>query len=467
MERGLTLKFAILVDFGSTYTKMVCVNIGERKVVATDKFPSTVHTDAAIGLCQCFDAARTAIGHENFKSALKLATSSAAGGLRMAVVGLTKAVSVEAGRNASFSAGAKIVFSMNGLISGKDLEEIEDAGAEILLLCGGYEGGNTHGLLHNATVLSESKLAIPVIYAGNSFVAQEIRKIFMNKGKECFLAENIMPVIGSLNIEPTADIIRNLFMNRITNMKGIGSVQKEMDAPIIPTPAAVLSAGALLCRGTKNEIGIGSFMLADIGGATTDIYSYIENKSFQGAKCIGSPEPFAKRTVEGDMGMRESSICLTRELGEKNLAERCGISETFLKEAIEKRIICKDYIADDSREKIIDYQIACSAVNISARRHAGYVAKEFNDGCCLVQRGKNLTEIKTIIGTGGIIVNEENPFPILENVRADASETGHILLPERISTLMDHDYVFFAAGLLRKYDEDAAISIMKRSLRLT
>ena len=88
------LEVCVLVDFGSTYTKMVCVNIEERKVVATDKYPSTVSYDAAIGLYQCFDAARAAIGDENFRSALKLATSSAAGGLRMAVVGLTKSLSM-------------------------------------------------------------------------------------------------------------------------------------------------------------------------------------------------------------------------------------------------------------------------------------------------------------------------------------------------------------------------------------
>lgn len=461
------MKFAVLVDFGSTYTKMVCVNLKERKVVATDKFPSTVHSNATIGLYQCLDAARVIIGNGNFKSALKIATSSAAGGLRMAVVGLTKSLSIEAGRNASFNAGAKIVYSIAGLISEEDLQEIEGAGAEILLLCGGYEGGNTYSLLHNAEVLSQSKLSIPIIYAGNSVVAQNIRNIFMRKGKECFLAENIIPAIGSLNIEPTASIIRNLFMNRITNMKGLVSVQKELDESIIPTPAAVLLAGELLCLGTKNVTGIGPFMMADVGGATTDIYSYIENKSFSGARCIGLPEPFSKRTVEGDMGMRESSGCLVKEVGEKNFAERCGISELHLKEAIEKRTTCKYYISDDSKEKIIDHNIACSAVKISARRHAGYVTKEFNDGCCLVQHGKNLTKIKTIVGTGGIIVNEENPLNILENVRVEAFEAGHILLSESVNALVDNDYVLFAAGLLRKYDEDAAITIMKRSLRLT
>lgn len=460
------MRFAVLVDFGSTYTKMVCVNIEERKVVATDKYPSTVSYDAAIGLYQCFDAARAAIGDENFRSALKLATSSAAGGLRMAVVGLTKSLSIEAGRNASFSAGAKIVCSMAGLISEADLETIEGSEAEILLLCGGYEGGNTHGLLHNAEVLSESKLAIPVIYSGNSSVARDIRRIFISKGKECFLAENIIPDVSSLNIKPTADIIRELFMNRITNMKGVGSVQKEMDGPIVPTPAAILSAGELLCFGTKNKTGMGTIMVADIGGATTDIYSYIENKSFSGAKIIGTPEPFAKRTVEGDMGMRESSICLVKEVGEKNFAERCGISEIFLKEAIEKRTTFTDYIVDDCREKIIDHNIACYAVNISARRHAGYVAKEFSSGCRLVQRGKNLTEIKTIVGTGGIIVNEDDAVSILENVRINTLEKGHILLPEKINVLVDWDYVLFAAGLLRKYDEEAAFAIMERSLRL-
>ena len=35
-------------------------------------------------------------------------------------------------------------------------------------------------------------------------------------------------------------------------------------------------------------------MMADIGGATTDIYSFIENRSYEGAKQVGSPEPFAK-----------------------------------------------------------------------------------------------------------------------------------------------------------------------------
>lgn len=461
------MKYAVLVDFGSTYTKIVCVNLKERKVVATDKFPSTVHEDAAIGLNQCFEVAISAIGNENFETALKLATSSAAGGLRMAVVGLTNSISIEAGRNASFSAGAKVVCNTAGILSESDLLKIEESRAEILLLCGGHEGGNTHSLLKNAQILSESNLTIPIIYAGNSQIEQEVRRTFMITGKECFLAENIIPAVGSLNTEPTAEIIRELFMKRITNMKGVGFVQKEMNEMIVPTPSAVLAAGELLSLGTETQEGLGSIMMADIGGATTDIYSYMDNKSFTGAKRIGSPEPFAKRTVEGDLGMRESSISLINEIGKDNFAKKCGISKSKLDEAIEKRITKTEYIALGNEQKSIDYCIACGAISLSARRHAGTVSKEFNDGCRLVQRGKNLTGIKKVIGTGGIIVNESNAYEILKKIEIKPSEAERVLLPEKIDAFIDQDYVLFAAGLLRKYDEEAALTIMKTSLNMT
>ncbi|MEY8297357.1 MAG: glutamate mutase L [Emergencia timonensis] len=459
------MRYAILLDFGSTYTKIVCVDLSEKRVVLTDKFPSTVHTDAGISLQQCFEAAKCVIGDDDFGSALKLSTSSAAGGLRIAVSGLTKSLSIEAGRNASFGAGGKIVYTASGLISEKGLQGIEGSQAEILLLCGGYEGGNSKAVLHNAEVLADSSLNIPIIYAGNSRVAKDVRMLFAGRGKECFMAENIIPDVGVLNIEPTVAIMRDLFMNRITNMKGVGKVKKLLDGPIIPTPAAVLAAGQLLCLGTETEPGIGPYMMADIGGATTDIYSFIENRSYEGAKQVGSPEPFAKRTVEGDMGMRESSVCLVKEVGEENFARKCCITKEHLRDAIENRITDRKYIAEIETEKEIDLQIACSAVEISARRHAGYAAKEFHDGCRLVQHGKNLTEIKTVIGTGGILVNNLQAAPrILQNVRARPSKAETVLLPSDVKTFVDEDYVFFAAGLLSDYDQEAALAIMKNSI---
>lgn len=460
------MKYAILLDFGSTYTKVVCVNLFLRKTILTDKFPSTVHTDARIGLQQCFDAAKAVIGEENFQSALKLSASSAAGGLRIAVSGLTESLSIEAGRNAAFGAGGKIVHTSYGMITEEDLARMESADAEIVLLCGGYEGGNTRAVLANAEALAGSDLNVPVIYAGNSRVSRRIRAMFTSRGKECFLSENIIPAIRTLHIEPTVAIIRDLFMNRITNMKGVGEVKSALDGPIEPTPAAVLAAGQLLYSGTEKTPGIGPYMIADIGGATTDIYSFIEDTPYEGAKKVGSPEPFAKRTVEGDMGMRESSVCLVREVGAQRFAKACGVAEDFLSEAIDKRITDRKYIADSSREQRIDLQIARAAAAVSARRHAGSAEREFCDGCRLVQRGKNLTEIKTVIGTGGILVNNPQAAEeILKCVALEEKEKGRVLLPEQVQAVVDQDYVFFAAGLLSQYDEEAALAIMKNSIK--
>ncbi len=80
-----------------------------------------------------------------------------------------------------------------------------------------------------------------------------------------------------------------------------------------------------------------------------------------------------------------------------------------------------------------------------------------------MQHGKNLTEIKTVIGTGGILVNNLQAAPrILQNVRARPSKAETVLLPSDVKTFVDEDYVFFAAGLLSDYDQEAALAIMKK-----
>lgn len=460
------MKYAVLLDFGSTYTKVACVDLDGQEVVLTDKFPSTVHSDAMINLRECFDAARRIMSETEFDEALKLSTSSAAGGLRIAVSGLTRSLSIEAGRNASFGAGGKIMHIASGLMTDDDIRAIEESGAEIVLLCGGYENGNSRQVLHNGEILSRSRIKIPVIYAGNSAVARDIRHMFISRGKECFVAENIIPDVGMLNIGPTVDIIRDLFMHRITDMKGVGGVKSELDGDIIPTPASVLAAGELLYRGTDRSEGIGPYMMADIGGATTDIYSFNENISYDGAKKAGSPEPAAKRTVEGDMGMRESSICLVGERGREKFAGECGITPEELDEAITLRTGHHEYIADSELQQRIDHNIACSAVGISARRHAGRVVKTLSKGCRLVQYGKNLSEVQKVIGTGGIIVNNrDTAAEVLKSVELKESERDDVLLPESVETFIDQDYIFYAAGMLRNYDEEAALAIMKKSIK--
>lgn len=455
---------AVMIDFGSTYTKVACVDLREARLVTAGSFPSTVGTDARIGLEQCLSFVREEIGAEALERALKLSSSSAAGGLRMAVIGITERLSSIAGRHTAFGAGGKIVKLHSGLLTKQDVEELENSNAEIILLCGGYERGNRTIVLGNAKMLADSQIHIPVIYAGNSSVATEAKTLLTAGGKECFVANNVIPNVGELNTEAAGNVIRSLFMQRIVNMKGIGCIKELIGDVLMPTPAAVLKAGELLSVGTESEPGLGNMMMVDVGGATTDIYSFCENQAYEGSKIVGAKEPFAKRTVEGDMGMRESSICILQEVGEKKLAADASVDAATLQAAISNRHDNIAYLADTPQELDIDQAIAQNAVAISVRRHAGRI--EHNCiGTWQNQMGKNLTEIKTLIGTGGVIVKNRDPKRILERAMLQKNESKDILIPRELSIFVDSDYIFYAAGLLSSYSPETAIKIMKNSLR--
>lgn len=459
------MRHSIMIDFGSTFTKVAVADLTKKELLLSDKFPSTVHTDARIAMEQCFDAAAKVLTEKEISQALKLSSSSAAGGLRMAVVGLTRSLSATAGSDAVFGAGAKVMGTFYGTLDEKMIGEIEQLPLEIILFCGGYENGNRSTVLHNARMLAASHISAPVVFSGNRQVDREVRLMFKETGKECFVIDNILPDIGVLNVEPSQQIIRDLFMKRITNMKGLAGVKKTLGEILMPTPAAVLRAGELLSRGTDKSDGLGDMMMIDVGGATTDVYSFNVNTAYEGATLAGTPEPFAKRMVEGDMGMRESSVCLFNEVPCADLAAEAGVSEQAFKDAIDLRTGTTSFVADSETERDIDDTIAANAVRISARRHAGKLEYSFHGNVERLQRGKNLTEIQTVIGTGGPIVNSRDPKKLLSEVCMKSSDVD-ILLPESVECYIDRDYVFYAAGLLCDYDEEAALALMKNSLKL-
>lgn len=458
------MKYVVAVDFGSTFTKVVAADLTAGELILSDKVPSTVGTDASIGLEKCFALAKEAMGEKAFGDAAKLATSSAAGGLRMSVVGLTDSLSTMAGKGAALGAGAKIIGNYSGVLTDKKLRRLEESHTEIVLFCGGYEHGNTGIVLQNAEKLAASGITVPVMYCGNSDICQDVRHMMMAGRKQCYVVENIIPKLRTLNVEPTQEIIRNLFLTRITDMKGLSAVKQCFDNDLMPTPAAVLAAGTLLNKGTDRYEGFGPVLIADVGGATTDVYSFNENRAVDGARKIGLEEPFSKRTVEGDLGMRETSGEVLRQGHTREIAAELGISEEQLISSVENRVSHIDFLPDSDLESSIDDAIASLAVATAVRRHAGKVEESFSRKTGMIQTGKNLTGIERIIGTGGILVYNDDPAHILRSAQKTAADRK-ALIPEKLETWLDSEYVLFAAGLISETDEDAAMELMLNSIR--
>ena len=457
-------RHAVLIDFGSTFTKLVVAETGSGRLLLSTRVASTVKSDATIGLEQCFAAARELLGESAFADAAKLASSSAAGGLRMAVVGLSQTLSAKAGRQAACGAGAKILRTCAGALTAEEVAALSALPLELLLFTGGYEGGGTATLLHNARLLAASELRCPLIYAGNSAAAAEVRAILTLGGKECFLAENIIPRVGALAAESAEAIIRAIFMERIVAMKGLSAVLPRFDQPLLPTPAVVLAAGELLACGCDGAEGVGSALLFDVGGATTDVYSFCDPATHGGAKQIGAADAFAKRTVEGDLGLRESSNSLLCEAGVDWLVKQSGLSAQIIEAGVASRVANNHCIATDESARALDTALTAAAVRLAARRHCGRLEPVLAAGVRTVQLGKDLSAVPTVIGTGGPLALNDDPRRLLSFALRDSAAEEGVLLPARARFLLDREYVFFAAGLLRACDPAGALRLMRHSL---
>lgn len=457
--------YTICFDFGSTYTKMAVLDLENAETAVTSRVPSTVKTDAVQGLKANLEIAAKYIGEEAVRSAHMLASSSAAGGLRMVVVGLTEKYSLLAGMNTALGAGARVIRSYYGILDDKKLEEIREANPSILLLCGGTDEGNVDRLWHNTEMLAGKRMvSCPVIYAGNKKIAQEVRTKFLQSGIECYLTDNIFPELDCLNAGPAQKVIHNIFMNRITGMRGMNEVRKYVGDIVMPTPAAVLRAGTLLAKGSGNdETGIGSCMLFDVGGATTDVYSFSDNLP-KGMKAVGAPEPFAKRSVEGDLGLRSSAKSLFENARGFILKGHFSGSENKVEEMCVRRTRQEAFLPDNEEETALDQKLAEAAVYTSARRHCGRVENAYGKDSVLIQNGKNLTNVKTLIGTGGPIIFRKQPEKVLR-MALRKPEEKELLLPEHADCFVDSRYLLFAAGLSAEENPGGAYQIAVNSLK--
>lgn len=455
------MDLALFVDFGSTYTKVTVVDLKSEELKATALSGTTVETDIMLGLQNALDKVYPIIGYDA-RFRYKMSCSSAAGGLKIVAIGLVKSLTAEAAKRAALGAGAKILDVFAHELTEEDVNKIHNLSPDIILLAGGTDGGNKEVILFNAKMLCKLPKKVPIVIAGNKVAAPVVQNILINSGFEAVVAENVMPELNVLNVEPVKKVIRELFLKRITLAKGLKRAEKFVDGVLMPTPAAVLKAAELLAKGTSNEPGLGELMVIDPGGATTDVYSIASGAPTKAGVILkGLPEPEAKRTVEGDLGMRYSSKPLFEAAVEnKRVTEH--VDE--LREYVEKVSKEPCYLPKCAQEVDCDITIAKLAVEEAVKRHVGYLEIAYTPfGVSYLQYGKDLTQISHVVGTGGILVNHENPFEILSKALFENKDIT-VLKPQNAQLWIDKEYILSSMGLLSEVDEDKALRIMKKYL---
>ena len=456
------MKAVLLIDFGSTYTKLTAVDLDAEVVLGTAAAYTTVQTDINDGLNAGLKLLEEKIGKVEFAECF--ACSSAAGGLRMVTSGLVPELTGEAAKLASLGAGAKVVGIYAFQLTEEDLEEISASKPDIFLLVGGTDGGNTECILHNAKMLATLDADFPVVVAGNRTAARQCEKILA--GKQVHICPNVMPKFGVLNIEPTQKQIREIFLNRIIQAKGLSKVSDLLSDIMMPTPAAVLQAMDLLAQGCEGESGIGELVAVDVGGATTDVYSIADGMpEHMNTVYKGLPEPYAKRTVEGDIGMRYSIQGILDAADVDQISKLSGLSPERVTALVEDLKCHTDKVPNGDPElEMLDYALASMAIREAVTRHAGTIEETYTMmGLTYVQSGKNLTGVKQIVVTGGSLIHTKHTEEIAAHALFSPAQPTS-LRPKQADVWVDRTYILAAMGLLSSHYPQTALRIMKKEL---
>lgn len=416
---------------------------------------SVLEGDVNIGLKEAIDDLCRNLKVPSIEYDDLIATSSAAGGLRMSVHGLVYDMTVRAAKEAALGAGANIKYITAGKLRKSDLRKIKEINPNIILIAGGVDFGERDTALYNSELIAQMNLGIPVIYAGNIENHEDVKDLFQETNNELYIVDNVYPKIDELNIEPTRKVIQSVFEKHIIHAPGMEKIRDMVTGNIMPTPGAVMEASQLLYE------EIGDLLTVDVGGATTDVHSVTED-SEEISRIILSPEPKAKRTVEGDLGVYVNMRNIVEMVGEEVLMDELDLDEDGLANIIAHH----KPIPKSELEKRFVEVLTEHATITAVKRHGGRLKNLYGpSGKKTIAEGKDLTGVKYLIGTGGALTRLPNRVNILRMI--PDSNNGLDLLPNKdVEVLIDNHYIMASLGVMSKKYPEVALDLLLKSFGL-
>jgi uncharacterized protein (TIGR01319 family) len=473
-------------DVGSTYSK---VSAFQRTGSGLEFLGRGQHSTTLEDIGAGLEAGRRSLGPE-MQTALEnapiLASSSAAGGLRMVAMGYMPKVTAKAAKEVAMNAGARVL----EVVSHDEppeyrLEVLREIRPDIILLAGGTDGGESESLLENAALIVRAKLAAKVILAGNAAAQPQAAKIFDEGNVPYVRVGNVMPTIHELNVRPARSAIHAEFIKQITRAPGLAQLAELVEGhEVVPTPSAILMGAELLAGGTYTQDGVGGVLLLDLGGATTDVHSVMPDlaslRPEERGLVINNDKQVAFRTVEGNLGLRVSASGIVETVGPAGilaLRDRlAGRAETPAAPEEAERLTQyaafleahTGHLPANAWEEEMEPALAAAALETALRRHAGYWVTEYNPVLGLPPGspvGRDLRGIKWVIGVGGFFTHR----PAAEGLAALKSvfeNPGYSLFPEAPEFRLDSSYLLYAIGLLGKKHPDQALNFARRYLEM-
>lgn len=344
---------------------------------------------------------------------LYLSTSSAGGGLQMVVMGVVQQMSAESGERAALGAGAIVLDTITADDRREDHEKIErirHLRPDIVLLVGGVDGGSRGHVVEAAELLLAANprprfgttLRLPVIYAGNQEATSEVSEI-LTKIADVSAVKNVRPQLEREDIIHAREAIHEFFLSHVmSHSPGYGKLLSWSPVPIVPTPSAVGDMVNTFARGAGLQV-----LCADIGGATTDVFSVFRDRS--------GKEVF-NRTVSANYGMSYSIANVLVEAGTENISRWLPyeLDESELRDRLRNKMIRPTSIPQTKEDLWLEQAVCREALRLSLKHHRSLAV-----GLTGIQQRRGIADIFSqaksryelvdlmtldmVIGSGGVL----------------------------------------------------------------
>lgn len=439
----------LVAEIGSTTTIVNAFNLHkEVAFLGRGMYQTTVDQDVRIGLEHAILDLKRYLKTDHLVYDEMLASSSAAGGLKITVHGLVYEMTAKAAKEAALNAGGNIHLVTANRLEVSHIEKIKELKPNMIIIAGGTDFGEKDIPYQN--LLDVKDLGIPIIYTGNITNHERIKNLNI---KDLTIVDNVYPRVDDFNIIPLREKIYETFEKHIIHAKGMSHIFEMVDDLIIPTPGAVMESTLLL-----HEL-FGGVVSIDVGGATTDIHSVSEPRPEFLKYHDG--EPIFKRTVEGDLGVFINRKAVYQTFKKDHLEQLLAMSSEDIIEHINHEPFIPSTIEG---KKLID-QLTKQCVHQALNRHIGDMKRVFTtNGYKVIPEGKDLSLVKAIFLTGGALLYHEDPKSVIFSY-LDKEKTK--LIPDqKVQIFKDEDYIFASIGVIsRKYKEQAKI-LLKQTIRL-
>lgn len=435
------LRTIIVTDCGSTTTKALLFQKTERgwRQTFRGEAPTTVEApmaDVTIGARSAFleiqeISGRKILDDSNEKHPfilttdddsigidLFLSTSSAGGGLQMLVSGVVDSITSESAKRSALGAGAIVLETLSANDIRDEfvlIDRIRHLKPDIVLLSGGVESGATQQVLDSAELLRAANpkprfgktLKLPVVYAGNSSIANEVKEILAPIA-DITIVDNLRPTLEGENLAPARDAIHEFFLSHVmSHSPGYDKLMSWSPIDIMPTPAAV--GNMIETYANKENISI---LCADIGGATTDLFSVFRNSE---QKLVFN------RTVSANLGMSYSISQVLIEAGIENLKRWIPfeIKDYELRDRLRNKMIRPTTIPQTQNDLFLEQAVCREALNLALNHHLELAvglsgeqkSRSIADIFSQSSNKENLVDLKAldlVIGSGGVLSHAPN-----------------------------------------------------------